>query len=88
MTVKEGVAVLSVVIAFVGIAFVAIAIKNTGHTDCTRTQGIVVGIYTILDRSSARTQQYVDEGIITQKQADEAKIENSRVRSYITLPRC
>lgn len=88
MNVKERIVVGSVTAAFMAIGVLGFLIDRTGEADCHRTQALVVGIHTILDRSSERAQQYVKEGVITQKQADEGVEENRRLRRYITLPKC
>lgn len=85
---KELAAVLSVVTAFVAIGALGRAVHDTRQADCHRTRSLVVGIYTILDRSTERAEQYVREGIISAQQAKNAVSENRRVRDFITLPRC
>ena len=55
---------------------------------CHAQQALVDGLYTILDRSTERLPQYVHDGVISQRQADQALADNTAAKHDIVRPSC
>lgn len=83
-----GAAVGVTCLLFVCQGFLAVSIHNARSDDCHRTDAIVLGIYSIIDRGLARQQSAYHHHVITKAQLKTALTERDRIHRDITRPHC